>query len=146
MQEAHGVIIVGIWAIAYGLFCLYRILRFRKWNTVEGTIVSAAKSYRSENFQKFEDAAIVYEYEVNGKTYRSSTIKAAGEMSSDSKKGRRSEVDRVLARYPLGKTVAVRYNPAVPRISCLEVGGAEAMFICLVFGPIAVIVGYFLLD
>jgi hypothetical protein len=146
MQEAHGVIIVGSAAIAYGLFCIYRILNFRKWATVEGTVVSAAKTNRSENFQKFEDADIVYEYEVGGKTYRSKTVKAAGEMSSDSKKGRRSEVDQLLARYPVGKTVTVHYNPAVPRISCLEAGGGEAMLICFVFGPLAVIVGYLLLD
>ena len=145
MNEGYGVIIIGTLAFIYGLFCLFRILVFNKWQTAEGIIVTSSKSIYTENFQKFENADITYEYEVKKKKYRSSTVQASGDMSgSPSKKGA-SEIDRLLAKYPAGRSVAVYYNPSIPRMACLEQGGGEATFICLFFGPLAVAVGYFFL-
>jgi hypothetical protein len=145
MNEGHAAIIIGTVAFIYGLYCLFRMFAFRKWESTEGKILSSSKSTRRENFQKFEDAEITYEYEVNGKTYRSSVIKASGDMSGDAKKKEASDVDKLIAKYPAGSTATVYYNPSIPKMACLEQGGGEAMFICLVFGPIAVAVGYFFL-
>ena len=118
---------------------------FRKWESTEGTVIESYKTTRRDNFQTFEDAEITYEYEVGGKTYRSSVIKASGDMSGDTNKKGPSDVDKLIAKYRAGNSVTVHYNPSIPKMACLEQGGGEAMFICLVFGPLAVLVGYFFL-
>lgn len=145
MNEGHAAIIIGTVAFMYGLYCLFRMFAFRKWESTGGTVLTSYKTARRENFQKFEDAEITYEYEVNGKTYRSSVIKASGDMSGDTNKKGASDVDRLIEKYPGGSSVTVYYNPSMPKMACLEQGGGEAMFICLVFGPLAVLVGYFFL-
>ena len=145
MNEGFVAIIIGIVAFLYGLYCLFRMFAFRKWESTEGKILESYKTTRKENFQTFEDAEIKYEYEIKGKIYRSSVIKASGDMSGDAKKKGVSDIDRLLAKYPAGGRVIVYYNPSIPKMACLEQGGGEAMFICLVFGPLAVLVGYFFL-
>ena len=145
MNEGYVAIIIGIIAFLYGLYCLFRMFAFRKWESTGGTVLECYKTTRRENFQTFEDAEIKYEYEVDGKTYRSSVIKASGDISGDAKKKGVSEIDNLIAKYPAGGSVTVYYNPSIPKMACLEQGGGEAMFICLVFGPIAVLVGYFFL-
>ncbi len=145
MNEGHAAIIIGTVAFMYGLYCLFRMFAFRKWESTGGTVLTSYKTARRENFQKFEDAEITYEYEVNGKTYRSSVIKASGDMSGDTNKKGASDVDKLIEKYPAGSSVTVYYNPSMPKMACLEQGGGEAMFICLVFGPLAVLVGYFFL-
>ena len=145
MNEGHVAIIVGTGAFIYGLYCLFRMFAFRKWESTDGLILTSYKTERRENFQKFEDAEITYEYEVEGKKYRSSVVKASGDMSGSPSKKEPSEVDRLLSKYPAGNNVTVYYNPSIPRMACLEQGGGEAMLICLTFGPVAVAVGYFFL-
>ena len=145
MDEGYLAIIAGIAAILYGLYCLFRMFAIRKWESTEGKILESYKTTRKENFQTFEDAEIKYEYQVGGKSYRSSVIKASGDMSGDARKKGVSDVDRLIAKYPSGGSVTVFYNPSFPKMACLEQGGGEAMFICLVFGPLAVLVGYFFL-
>lgn len=143
MNEGHALIIIGSFAFCYGLFCLFRIFALRRWKTTEGIVLESFKTSRRENFQTLEDAKVRYEYEVNGKRYQSSTIKASGDMSGDTAKRGQSDMDRLLAKYPAGSRVTVYYNPSMPRMACLEQGGGEAMFICLFFGPLAVVAGYF---
>lgn len=145
LNEGHVAIAVGTFAFIYGLYCLFRMFAFKKWESTEGHILASYKSTRRENFQTFEDAEVTYEYEVNGKKYRSSTIQASGDMSGSPSKKQPSEIDKLLSKYPAGSNVTVYYNPSMPRMACLEQGGGEAMFICLFFGPIAVAVGYFFL-
>ena len=145
MNQGHVAIIVGTFAFIYGLYCLFRVFAFNKWKSTKGQILTSYKSTRQENFQTFEDAEITYEYEVDGKKYRSSTIQASGELSGSPSKKEASEIDKLLSKYPAGGEVTVYYNPSMPRMSCLEQSGGEAMFICLIFGPIAVAVGYFFL-
>ena len=145
MNEGYVAIIVGTVAFIYGLFCLFRMIAFNKWKSTGGRILTSYKSTRQENFQTLEDAEITYEYEVGGKKYRSSTIQASGELSGSPSRKEASEIDKLLSKYPAGGEVTVYYNPSIPRMACLEQGGGEAMFICLVFGPIAVAVGYFFL-
>jgi len=143
MNQGYIVIIAGSAAFVYGLYCLFRMFAFKKWEVTDGKIIASYKSTRDENFQNLEDAEITYEYEVCGKKYKSSTIQASGEMSGTPSKTGWSDIDKLLLKYPPGSNVRVYYNPSIPRMACLELGGGEAVFIGLVFGPLAVLVGYF---
>jgi hypothetical protein len=143
MNKGYILITVGAAALAYGLYSLYRVIAFKKWSTVKGRIITATKSTKRVNFEKMEDVDIAFEYEVEQKVYRSTSIRASGQHSSKPAKNGPSEADNLLSEYPEGSEVTVYYNPALPRMACLEQGTGQAMLIGLIFGPLAIIIGYF---
>ena len=143
MDNGTVLIIVGGFAFAYGIFLFVRMFSSRNWASTEGTIISSHKSLSHTDARKLENAELRYEYTVGDKTYTSSVIKSGGDVSSHTSKRSLTDVDRLLAKYPVGAQVAVYYHPKLPRMACLEKSGGEALIICLVFGPIAILVGYF---
>ena len=145
MNEAHYAIGAGIIVLGFGIYSLIKLILAHRWPSAEGKIVSSHKSKRHSDAGKMEDAEVVYEYEVAGKIYRSSAIQAGGDISSSPSRSL-TEVDKILAKYPEGTNVTVYYNPRVPQIACLERTDATGVLIGLVFGPIAIAVGYFMLD
>lgn len=143
MKRGYILIGVGALGLLYGLYNLYRMLAFKKWGKTTGRVVTAVKESKRLNFEKVEDPKITYEYVVDQKTYRSSVVKASGQISTPANKKGPSEVDKLLEKYPEGSEVTVYYNPSMPRMACLEQGEGAALLIGLVFGPLAMIVGYF---
>lgn len=146
MSNGDVLIIVGAIAIIYGLYCLFRLIAVHNWPSVEGAVITSARALSTTDAGKMEDAEIRYEYSVDGKRYTSSVINAGGDLSNRPSKREKTEVDRLLGTYPVGRQITVFYNPKIPRMACLERNRADALFICLVFGPLAVIVGYFFID
>lgn len=143
MDNGTVLIIVGAFAFAYGIFLFVRMFSSRNWASTEGTIIASHKSYSYTDAGKMENAEIRYEYTVGEKTYTSSVIKSGGDVSSHVSKRSQTDVDRLLAKYPIGTPVAVYYHPRMPKMACLEKVGGEALLICLIFGPAAMLVGYF---
>ena len=144
MSQAYLPIFAGPIGLAYGIYCLIKLILVRNWPVVEGEIVTSNRSHRPSDIGKMEDAEVVYEYAVSGKVYRARVIQAGGDMSSSPSKSA-NDVDRILAKYPVGNTVAVFYNPRFPQMACLERSDATAAFIGILFGPLAIAVGYFFL-
>ena len=144
MSNAYFPIIVGAIALVYGLYCLAKLISVRNWPSVEGKIVSSTKTARSTDAGKMQDAEIAYEFTVAEKLYTARVIQAGGDMSSAHSK-KETDVDKVLAKYPVGAVVPVYYNPRFPQMACLERSDATAVFIGLVFGPLAILVGYLFL-
>jgi hypothetical protein len=143
MDNGTVLIIVGGFAFAYGIFLFVRMCSSRNWAKTEGTISESYKSYSHTDAGKVEDANVRYEYVVGDKTYTSSVIKSGGDVSSHVSKRSQTDVDRLLAKYPVGTAVTVYYHPKMPKMACLEKAGGEALLICLIFGPAAMLVGYF---
>jgi len=143
MDNGTYLIIAGVVALIYGLFCLFRLMSSRNWSSTEGTVITSYKSFRDTDAGKMEDAEIKYEYTVSEKTYTCKVIKSGGDVSSNRSKTSATDVDRMLAKYPVGKTVTVYFHPNLPQMACLEKAGGEALLICLLFGPLAILVGYF---
>jgi hypothetical protein len=137
--------IVGCCAVAYGVFCLIRMISSRNWTAAEGRIISSTKAIVDSDAGKLQEANIRYEYTVDGKMHRSSVVKSGGDVSSPHSKSSETDVDRLLAKYPVGAAVTVYFHPSMPSVACLERGGGEAIFICLIFGPLAIVVGYYFL-
>jgi len=146
MDQGFYVIGVGIIGLGFGVYSLIKLILSRRWPEAEGTIVSAYKSNRPTDAGRMEDAEVTYEYEVNGKKYRNNTIQAGGDISASPSKRSATDVDRLLTKYPVGTKVAVYYHPRLPQIACLERSDATAIFIGFIFGPLAVALGYYLLD
>jgi hypothetical protein len=144
MPDGYYPIIVGSIALAYSLYCLAKLISVRNWPSAEGKIIASSKTARSTDAGKMQDAEIAYEYTVAGKRYTARVIQAGGDMSSANSK-KETDVDKKLAKYPIGTVVNVYYNPRFPQMACLERSDATAVFIGLVFGPLAILVGYLFL-
>lgn len=103
----------------------------RRWPTINGRIVSSG----IHQFQQRRDEAkrtmrgrrmmqtmympvVEYAYSVGGRDLTSRSIWDGTEVS-----GSQAYAQSIAARYPVGKTVTVHYDPADPDKTALEVGG-----------------------
>jgi hypothetical protein len=84
-----------------------RMRKARNWPTAVGTVT--ASSVQGRENKPF----VEYEFEVAGQKYRSSRI-TMGEPPSQ------GEAASILARYPVGASVTVYYDPADPHMATLE--------------------------
>lgn len=113
----------------------------RNWPRTEGRIVSnrihTFVSGRTRSQTPFTVThgtrqahmpVIEYAYTVAGKPYRSRSVYHATEVA-----GSRAYAEGIAARYPVGKVVEVRYDPADPSQAGLEFG-ARWSYILLVLG------------
>lgn len=83
------------------------------WPTTAGTVLmSSVQSDHSNDYP-----VVVYQYQVHGKSYQSQTIKAGEQFLNVRIMG---QAQAVVARYPIGTSVMVYYNPANPAESALE--------------------------
>ena len=144
MNNAYYAIMGGGVGLIYGIYCLIKLISVRKWPSVEGRIVKSIKSNRSSDAGRMEDADIAYEFSVAGKAYLARVIQVGGDMSSSlSKQG--TKADAILTKYPVGAAVTVYYNPRFPQMACLERADATAAFVGIVFGTLAIAIGYLFL-
>lgn len=93
-----------------------RARSIKNWPTATGRILSATTEMRRRSgrsgYAPYPN--ILYEYTVGGRQYISSRVTMGMEM------GGSLYTPRVLARYPVGATVQVYYNPDTPADSALE--------------------------
>lgn len=121
-------IIAGIAAGAIGLgliglvFALASHARTLRWTRATAKILSSQPGF--DLIQRFKSdpprnervAKIVYEFEAAGQKWRSGRILDSGHPPED-------QIERLLAAYPAGKEAVIRYDPADPQKSCLEING-----------------------
>lgn len=89
----------------------------QSWLSTSGTVlISTVQSKRSGNSTSVFPV-VVYQYEVDGKGYQGKTIKAGEQYLNVRVYGQAQETS---ARYPVGASVTVFYNPANPAESALE--------------------------
>jgi hypothetical protein len=87
---------------------------------------------------------VEYQYQVLGKTYRCGRI-TIGERTAD------FELESILARYPVGATVTVYYDPAKPGTAVLErdlfsgklLAGGGCVLLFFIAGPLLAMLLYF---
>ena len=110
--------------VALGIF-LYRRSQQRiavkqaaqTWSSTMGTVVSSSVQTRHTGRSHSTFPVVVYQYEVNGKTYQSQMIKAGEQFMNIRVIG---EAQTTVTRYPIGASVMVYYNPENPAESALE--------------------------
>jgi Protein of unknown function (DUF3592) len=71
------------------------------------------------------ESNVAYVYRVGGREYRGQRVRFAWEMS-------RSEAEATVARYPVGRSVDVFYDPRDPGKSVLEPGGDASVYATLI--------------
>jgi hypothetical protein len=142
-------IFVALIGLAGGLFCALAQARARsrsqaaeRWLTAPGTVVEAGVSRGGGSRNAYFSPAIRYSYEVNGKT-RQGTRLRFGMVTTRGRGGS----EKILAPYPVGGAISVRYNPDNPDDSVLEparIGrnllfGAIACGVLFLFGAAIVV-------
>lgn len=120
----------------WGLRLLDRAERSAKWPAAEGVVISSEIRSQLDKGKRKYWAAVSYEYDVEGNKRSGSTI-SFGDYRSTS----RHEFEAIVARYPVGKKVAVFHDPAAPETSVLEPGVTFATRIPLIVGLVFSVLG-----
>lgn len=114
---AGGTILLGFVALAAAMV---GYLKVRGWKTAPGRIISSAPGFelrrklKTEHPRNVRVARIAYQFEANGRTWRSGRVLDSGDTPED-------QTERLLAAYPAGAKVTVRYDPRDPSKSALEI-------------------------
>jgi hypothetical protein len=87
------------------------------WQSTTGTILmsSVQSSYSGRSHSTYP--VIVYSYVVNGQSYQSQRVKAGEQFLNVRVAG---QAQATVARYPIGASVTVYYDPSNPAESALE--------------------------
>lgn len=119
-------ILIGIFAISAGCFCLYLGLKFYRsmkvsltWQTTKGKIqkIDIVRHDMGDQADLLQPV-LYYLYEVDGKSYQSNVLRIPENWSTNDP----AILKRVLAPYSQGATVDVFYNPENPEQAILERG------------------------
>ena len=87
------------------------------WLTTTGTVLmSSVQSSHSGNSHSTYPV-VVYSYVVNGQSYQSQRVRAGDQFLTVRVAG---QAQATVARYPIGKSITVYYDPANPAESALE--------------------------
>jgi hypothetical protein len=145
----NPLIIFGVVAIITGIFVLIfstkdalRAMASTSWPHTEGTVTSSKvietrRSAPSGMPYNRSDPEIAYEYTISGVKYYGSRIRFGNYDTS----GANAEV----ATRPVGKSVAVFYNPKNPNICALEQNSTWRSFLPIGISLIFVIIGVVLI-
>ncbi len=115
----------------------------REWPSAPGKVVVSKAELRDvkvlddsredrHRIEKRNFANIVYEYSVRGETLRNNRVSIGEDLGN-------FEVAETLARYPVGKSVTVYYNPLHPHEAVLERDLPKGLWGCLGIGTAIVL-------
>jgi hypothetical protein len=87
------------------------------WPATTGTVLMSSVQSRTSGRSHSTYPVVVYQYVVNGQSYQSQTIRAGEQFINVRVAG---QAHATVARYPIGATVTVYYDPENPANSALE--------------------------
>ena len=99
------------------------------WPTVQGKVIkSELESHRNKKSTTY-GALVIYKYEAGGEDYEGDEI-WFGQYSSSN----RSEMQKLVKEYPVGKDVTVYYSPDDPAQAVLQPGAFTSSYMLYGFG------------
>ena len=128
-------LLLGAVLISLGLFTLQRHKAAASWPQVPG-VIEVSEVTANPHFENnlMYQPAIRYRYGAPGGPYTGEKIANTGKLYTKEKEAR-----KIAARYPVGATVTVRYNPVDPSEAVLERGASGGIWL-VCFGLICWIV------
>ena len=112
-----GLATVAIWVTLSLGNCFYLCLQSSRWPRLPVQIVSSAINTGISNVGRWWTPNVEFEYAVDGKTYRSTSVRYFMPAFYQ-----QAEARAVQAEYPQGSEAKAAYDPANPRRSVLEPG------------------------
>jgi Protein of unknown function (DUF3592) len=142
-------IIVGFYFVAYQIPAVTSGLQSQSWKATTATVLSSRwlthhatgdeynQTYEGKGYMHTPE--IAYSYTVKGRKFSANRYQFGDT-------GRRyvNDIRGIVARYPVGRTVRVTYNPSDPSQSVLEPGvnGMSWFMLAVGLGMIALGVGF----
>jgi len=109
--------LIAIILFPFAIWHLWKNIQMAKastaWPAVDGVVTAAERKRVALRLQPH----VTYSYAVNGVNFTANRVSFAGAIP-------KKEIDHVLARYPVGQTVTVHYQPDNPVQAVLEPGSA----------------------
>jgi hypothetical protein len=105
------------------------------WPSVQGQVTSSEVERSTSEGDTSYLPQVDYAYTVNDVSYRGDRI-TFGQNSYGSRRG----AEEVVARYPVGQTVAVYYDPVEPDSAVLEPGVSSGSYIVISIGAVFVLI------
>ncbi len=132
------IFIVAGAAASLGIFKAISIAQESKsWPTAEGVVRLSKVQFEDRIGKKgMYSAEVMFEYQIEGKTYSSNRISSVNSSSSNPASARET-----VDKYPEGAKVKVFYNPGSPQTSLLEPGVSTAMWLLVLVGPLFMAAG-----
>lgn len=134
---------VGVGVSMWGSHIKELAAASENWPTAEGRITaSEVTSHRNTDTDRdyYYSAHVEYAYTVNGTRYSSDAV-TVGDYSTTGP----GDAQRIVDRYPVNKTVSVRYDPEDPGMAILEPGAAgignHLFWVGFVFAGAGLLVG-----
>lgn len=108
----------------------------RRWPITEAFILqTGVRQTGSDDAARVHYPQVKYRYTVGGKEYAGNTISHG--MTAG---GGRGHAEKVIARYPVGSRIPVRYNPENPQQAALEARFSWMGWVLLVLGLLFVVI------
>jgi len=141
-----GMFVAGVALMTFGGYEIKGSRESGNWPGAQGTISSSGVSKRTSKDSNHRTKTtyypkVGYHYQVDGRKYTSHRIEFGGGETGGSQKW----AQKVVNKYPAGKTVAVHYNPQDPNYGVLEAGFTWRSIIVLLSGILFCAVGVFCL-
>lgn len=139
---------VGGGLLAWGFNTMGKAKASMSWPTAKGKVLhsgverkvststSNTGSGRRRRTTTTYEADVRYEYRVDANRYSGNKV-SFGEYSSSN----RGHAERIVDRYPKGKSVEVFYNPDKPDTAVLEPGVSGGVYIPLGIGALFAVIG-----
>jgi hypothetical protein len=143
------IVIVGFYFVTHQIPAITTGLQSQSWKTTTATVLSSRwlthhatgdeynQTYEGKGYMHTPE--IAYSYSVKGRKFSANRYQFGDT-------GRRSvnEIRGIVARYPVGRTVRVTYNPSDPSQSALEPGvnGMSWFMLAVGLGMIALGIGF----
>jgi hypothetical protein len=124
---------IGVAIMLAGVNTYIKGNKARDWAIAQGKVVTSQVN-RSVGGKLTFSGWVVYDYSIMGQSYRSQTVTTAELMNIQSTG--KAEAYAKVAKYPVGTTVSVYYDPNDPKRSVLEIVGDSSL---LMLGGIFVI-------
>jgi hypothetical protein len=102
-------------------------VRSNSWPTAQGNVVKSGVAADMRQGQLVYSADVEYDYSVQGKAYHGKNVRV-GNMTTKSQ----ADAEEIVTRFPAGKPVAVRYDPADPSACCLIPGAHWTHYLVVV--------------
>ncbi len=111
---------LAVGLILFGLFTLRETSRSRGWAETTGRVISSGVNEYAGKGSRSYRPIVVYAYSAGAVRYMSTRISSAHSQGTAD----RNAAARVAARYPVGASVPVFYDPQDPEQAVLQRGGS----------------------
>ena len=124
-------------ALVYGPYVVWRSYAVRSWPTVEGVVTRAELVETRKSGDRAWRPEVEVRYVVDGSERTTDAIWAAGDRSFRDQTAARE----VLARFPVGGSARVSYDPDDPDDAILEPGEVWRAWLTVGFGLVLIVAG-----